>query len=170
MRPFGGAAPPRVDVRGLPSGPRWPTIVQSVALLRFRHRFVPWLHGRYGDAFTVRILPAGRPLVLFARAEHAKEIFAGDTAVFHPGKGNAILAQIMGEHSLLLQDGTEHQRARKLLTPAFNGHALKAYAGLVERLAQREVGSWRSGEAFRALDRMNALTLEVILTVVFGVT
>ena len=170
MRPFGGRRAPRIDTRGLPPGPRWPTFVQSVALLRFRHRTVPWLHRKYGDTFTVRILPAGRPLVLFARPEHAKEIFAGDPAVFHAGKGNAILGPIMGEHSLLLQDDGDHQRARKLLMPAFNGHALKGYADLVERLAHDEVAHWRADETFPALERMNALTLEVILTVVFGVT
>jgi cytochrome P450 family 135 len=32
------------------------------------------------------------------------------------------------------------------------------------------VARWRAGEEFRSLDRMNALTLEVILRVVFGVT
>jgi cytochrome P450 len=170
MRPFGGRKPSRVDTTGLPPGLPWPAWLQSIALLRFRHQTVPWIHRRYGDTFTVRILPAGRPLVLFSRPEHAKEIFAGDPAVFHAGKGNAILGPIMGEHSLLLQDGADHQRARKLLMPAFNGHALKSYQGLVERVAAAEVAGWRTGETFRALERMNALTLEVILTVVFGVT
>jgi cytochrome P450 len=170
MRPFGGRKPSRVDTTGLPPGLPWPAWLQSIALLRFRHQTVPWLHRRYGDTFTVRILPAGRPLVLFSRPEHAKEIFAGDPAVFHAGKGNAILGPIMGEHSLLLQDGADHQRARKLLMPAFNGHALKSYQGLVERVAAAEVAGWRTGETLRALERMNALTLEVILTVVFGVT
>ena len=32
---------------------------RAPALLRFRHRFVPWLHRRYGDVFTVRIMPRG---------------------------------------------------------------------------------------------------------------
>ena len=73
----------------------------------------------------MRLIPGGRPLVLFTRPEHAKEIFAGDPEVFHAGKGNAILGPIMGEHSLLLQDSAEHKRARKLLMPAFNGHALR---------------------------------------------
>jgi cytochrome P450 len=170
MRPFGGDAPPPLDTTGLPPGPRWPTLAQSVGLVRFRHSFVPWCHRRYGDVFTVRILPKGRPLVLFTRPEHAKEIFAGDPAVFHAGKGNAILGPIMGEHSLLLQDGVEHQRARKLLMPAFNGHALHAYRALVTEVARAEVGRWRDGEEFRSLERMNALTLEVILRVVFGVS
>ena len=170
MRPFGGQAPPRIDTRGLPPGPHWPVWVQSAGLLRFRHRFVPDLWKKYGDVFTVRVVPGGRPLVLFTRPEHAKEIFAGDPEVFHAGKGNAILGPIMGEHSLLLQDGAEHKRARRLLMPAFNGHALKAYGALVEEVARAEVARWHPGEEFRSLDRMNALTLEVILRVVFGVT
>src|SRR3990170_6135306 len=170
MRPFGGEAPPPVDEAGLPPGPRWPVLLQSAALLRFRHQFVPWCHRRYGDVFTVRMLPKGRPLVLFTRPEQAKEIFAGDPAVFHAGKGNAILGPIMGEHSLLLQDGMEHKRARKLLMPAFNGQSLRGYRDLVTEVARAEVAGWPQGETFRSLDRMNALTLEVILRVVFGVT
>jgi cytochrome P450 family 135 len=169
-RPFGGRTPPPVDTRGLPPGLPWPAFLQSVALLRFRHRTVPWLHRRYGDAFTVRLLPAGRPLVLFARPEQAREIFAGDPAVFHAGKGNAVLGPIMGEHSLLLLDGGDHQRARKLLMPAFNGHALREYGALVTAVARADVATWHDGEELRALDRMNRLTLEVILRVVFGVT
>ena len=170
MRPFGGAAPPPVDASALPPGPGWPVLAQSAGLLRFRHRFVPYLHKKYGDVFTVRIVPGGRPLVLFTRPEHAKEIFAGDPEVFHAGKGNAILGPIMGEHSLLLQDAGEHKRARKLLMPAFNGHALRGYESLVTEVARAEVAHWTPGQEFRALDRMNAVTLEVILRVVFGVT
>jgi cytochrome P450 len=170
MRPFGGSHAPHVEMRGLPPGPRWPAWAQSVGLLRFRHQFVPRMWRRYGDVFTVRILPGGRPLVLFTRPEHAKEIFAGDPDVFHAGKGNAILGPIMGEHSLLLQDGREHKRARALLMPAFNGHALRGYRSLVDEVAREEVSRWRPGEEMRSLDRMNALTLEVILRVVFGVT
>ena len=170
MSPFGARALPPVDRTGLPPGPRWPVFLQSAGLLRFRHRFVPWLHRRYGDVFTVRLIPQGRPTVIFTRPEHAKEIFAGDPEVFHAGKGNSILGPMMGEHSLLLQDSREHKRARKLLMPAFNGHALHAYAALVTEVASAEVGSWHPGQELRALDRMNALTLEVILRVVFGVS
>jgi cytochrome P450 family 135 len=154
----------------LPPGPRWPSLVQSVALIRFRHQFVPAMHRRYGDVFTVRVMPRGSALVLFTRPEHAKEIFAGDPEVLHAGKGNAILGPVMGEHSLLLQDSEEHRRARKLLVPAFNGAALRGYESVVTALAQDEVARWTPGRPFRSLDRMNALTLEVILRVVFGVT
>lgn len=170
MSPGNQGRLPRVEAGTLPPGPRWPVLVQTAALLRFRHRLHPYLQRRFGDAFTLRLAPGGRPLVFLTRPEDAKEIFAGDPEVFHAGKGNAILGPIMGEHSLLLQDGAEHKRARKLLMPAFNGHALRSYQDLVSEVARAEVDRWRDGEEFRSLDRMNALTLEVILRVVFGVT
>jgi len=160
----------RVRAQDLPPGPRMNSLLQSIGVLRFRHRFIPALHRRYGEVFTVRILPEGRALVVFNRPEHVKEIFAGDPEVFHAGKGNAILGPVMGEHSLLLVDSAQHKRARRLLMPAFNGHALRGYEDLVTRLTRAEVGRWREGETFASLERMNALTLEVILQVVFGVT
>jgi len=170
MKPFNAGRVARIPERSLPPGPRWPALLQSIALVRFRHRFVPAMHRRYGDVFTVRVMPKGSALVLFTRPEQTREIFAGDPEFFHAGKGNAILGPIMGEHSLLLQDAGEHKRARKLLMPAFNGAALRSYRGVVEELAAAEADGWRPGTPFRSLDRMNALTLEVILRVVFGVT
>ncbi|WP_346386517.1 cytochrome P450 [Nocardioides sp.] len=170
MSGMGGHSLPPVDLAGLPPGPKWPVLVQSAGLLRFRHWFHPYLQRKYGDTFTVRLVPGGRPLVFFTKPEHAKEIFAGDPEIFHAGKGNGILGPIMGEHSLLLQDGADHKRARKLLMPAFNGHALREYQSLVTSLAREEIARWESGTEFRSLERMNALTLEVILRVVFGVT
>jgi cytochrome P450 len=170
MRPLPASDAPQITSSELPPGPRWPALLQSIGLLRFRHQFIPALHRRYGEVFSIRILPQGRRLVVFNRPEHVKEIFAGDPEVFHAGKGNAILGPVMGEHSLLLVDSAQHKRARRLLMPAFNGHALRGYQDLVTGLAKTEAGSWTPDQAFRSLDRMNALTLEVILQVVFGVT
>ena len=153
----------------LPPGHRWPALLQSMALMRFRHQFVPHLRRRFGDAATVRLVPEGRPLVLFARPDAAKEIFAGDPESFHAGKANAVLGPIMGEHSLLLVDGEQHRRARKLLMPAFRNSLMADYEKLVTQIARDEVESWPPGQEFRSLERMNALTLEVILRVVFGV-
>jgi cytochrome P450 len=170
MRPLDQGVSARVEQGDVPDGPKYPGLLQSIALMRFRHRWIPHLHRKYGDVFSVRILPEGRWLVVFNRPEHVREIFAGDPEVFHAGKGNAILGPVMGEHSVLLVDSSQHRRARKLLMPAFNAHALRSYESMIEGLAKTEVGSWQEGREFRSLERMNALTLEVILQVVFGVT
>ncbi|MDN5852533.1 MAG: cytochrome P450, partial [Actinomycetia bacterium] len=154
----------------VPPGPRLPWIAQTIALMRARTTFVPAMHRRYGDLFTLRLPPGGRALVFVNRPEHIKEVFAGNPKTFHAGEGNAILGPVMGEHSVLLTDEDVHMRARKLLMPAFNGAALRSYEQLVAALAKREVDSWESGQTLVTLDRMNALTLEIIMQVVFGVT
>ena len=70
----------------LPPGYGWPSLLQSAALLRFRHQFVPHLQRRFGDVFSLRLVPDRRRLVLFADAAAARDIFAGDPAVFRAGQ------------------------------------------------------------------------------------
>lgn len=154
----------------LPPGPRWPAAVQTVAFLAFQERFARMLVRRYGAAYTIRIHPGPRTIATISAPEQIKQVFGGSPRDFHAGEGNQVLRPVMGDHSVLLTDEDEHMRARKLLMPAFNGASLRSYRGLVETLAKEEVDRWHDGQRLVTHDRMNALTLEVILQVVFGVT
>ena len=154
----------------LPPGPRLPVAFQTALILADEPRFATAAHRRYGDVFTLRCAPADQRLVFLNRREHIKEVFSGDPSTFHAGEGNKLLRTVMGEHSVLLVDDEIHLRARKLLMPAFNGAALRSYEGLVGGLAKREVDAWNPNATLVALERMNALTLEIIMQVVFGVT
>ena len=71
---------------------------------------------------------------------------------------------------MLITDEDEHLRARKLLMPAFNGAALRGYRDLMTELAVRNVERWPVGTPFAVHPRMNAVTLEIILRVVFGMS
>jgi cytochrome P450 len=151
----------------LPPGPRLPTLVQTVLFLVARRQTHMRLQRRFGDTFTTRIA-GNRLVVTLTRPEHIREVFAGSPTIFHAGDGNAILAPVMGEHSLLITDEDEHQRARKLLMPAFNGAALRGYGDLMAELADADAAGWPVGRPFPVHPRMNAVTLEIILRVVFG--
>lgn len=153
-----------------PPGPRWPAAVQSVLFQRRRAWLLPKMARRHGDVFALRVPPYADNLVVFNRPEHIKQIFAADPADLHAGEGNQVLGPVMGKHSLLLTDEDEHARARRLLMPAFNGASLRGYRDLVADLSRAEVDKWSRSAEVIALDRMNALTLEVIMRVVFGVT
>jgi cytochrome P450 family 135 len=155
---------------GIPAGPRWPAWWTTWKFLKDRKTTMPKLHERYGDTFSIKILPGPRTFVIFSDPADVKEIFAADPSQFHAGEGNTILQPVMGSHSLLLTDDEEHRRARKLLMPAFSGPTMKAYRPLVEAIAEAEVDTWHDGDSLATLDRMNAITLDVILQVVFGVT
>lgn len=154
----------------IPDGPKGSAWLMTPRFLRTRNKWVPRWHEKYGDTFSVEIMPGPRRLVIFSDPADIKEIFAADPEQFHAGQGNVILKPVMGDHSVLLTDGAEHQRARKLLMPAFTGPSMRGYEPLVESIAKSAVDSWTDGETMVTLDRMNAITLDVILQVVFGVT
>ncbi|MFF0494233.1 cytochrome P450 [Nocardia sp. NPDC004068] len=153
-----------------PPGPRLPSVVQTVLYNRRRAPFLRAMARRYGDVFTLRMAPPyARHLVVFSRPEHVREIFAADPADLHAGEANRLLRPVMGEHSLLQTDEAAHARSRRLLMPAFTGSALRGYRDLVAEVAAAHVREWESGSTVVTLDRMNELTLAVILRVVFGV-
>ena len=154
----------------VPDGPRGNHLRMTDRFMRKRRPLVLEAHERYGDTFSVEILPGPRTIVVFSDPADVKEIFSSDPSQFHAGEGNAILKPVMGDHSLLLVDGEQHTRARKLLMPAFTGPAMRGYRPLVEGIAKEAVQTWEPGQRIVTLDAMNAITLDVILQVVFGVT
>jgi cytochrome P450 len=155
--------------RSLPRGSRLPTLVQTFLFAGHRKTFFPRLRARYGDVFTIRLVPGSRVVVVFSRPDHIREIFSTPPSIVHAGEGNTALEPIMGKHSLLLVDDDDHVRMRRQLMPAFNGAALRGYSQMIAELAREEIEAWPIGKPFRTHERMRNLTLEVILQVVFGV-
>jgi cytochrome P450 len=128
------------------------------------------LRRRHGDNYLIRLAPHRRRLVVISRLSDVRAVFAGSSSVFHAGEGNAILRPIMGRHSVLLLDEGEHLRIRQLLMPAFNGASLRDYRQLITEITQAELAGWPVGRPVELHRRMQVLTLEIILQVVFGVT
>ncbi len=153
----------------LPPGPRLPLLAQSYLAWQQTIPFFKWGRRRYGPMFTVRALPWGTAVVI-NDAELVKQIFTGDAAVFHAGEGNSLLAPVLGERSVLVLDEDEHLQARKRLLPPFHGEAVRRYGETIERIVATEVASWPLGRPFALHRRMRAITLEVILEAVIGVS
>ncbi|MFC7616733.1 cytochrome P450 [Actinokineospora soli] len=143
--------------------------MQTALFMRSRHKFAPRWKARYGPVFTMR-LAFGRTVVVVTRPEDIRAVFAGPADVFHAGEGNSILAPVMGENSLLILDEDAHTRSRKRLMPAFNGAALRGYTGMMRDLAADAAERLPVGRPFPIHAPMNAVTLEIILRVVFGMS
>ncbi len=153
----------------LPPGPRGPAALVSA---RFAHRPLDALHHwqrRYGNVFTVRLVGFGTG-VYVADPLAIKELFTGDQSDLLAGEANSFLVPVLGKHSVLVLDGPEHLRQRKLLLPPFQGSRVAGYRDVIREIAQREVDSWRPGQTLVLRERMRALTFEVICRAVFGVT
>jgi cytochrome P450 family 135 len=124
---------------------------------------------RYCDMFTLRIANEGT-WVFTSDPDAVKQVFTGDPRLLHAGEANVVLLPVLGSHSVLLLDDDAHMAQRKLLLPPFHGERMRGYEGTMAEVAARELERWPVGEPIRSWPTMQAITLEIIMRTVFGVT
>ena len=130
-------------------------------------RFLDACRRRYGDAVTFGTLFDSQFVMVFDPAL-VKQVFQGSGEQLHAGEANAMLGPIVGERSVLLLDGAEHLRHRRLMLPPFHGQRMQAYADVMRESTDLEIDAWPVGEPFPLLPSMQSLTLRVIMRAVFG--
>ena len=153
----------------LPPGPAEPPLVQTLRWLLRPISFLESCRRRFGDAFSVSFLGFQTPMVMLSDPEAIRALYTVPGHTLPPGRTIA-LQPIMGSRSLLLLEGREHLARRRLMLPPFHGERMRAYEATVREVVAREVEGWPEGEPFALHPRMQAVTLEVILRAVFGVT
>src|SRR5919199_4044217 len=118
----------------LPPGPRLPRTLQTAAFIFQPVRWIDWNRRRYGDMVTFRSLfdPC---FVMVFDPELVKQVFRGKPNRLRAGEANAVLGPVVGANSLLLLDGAEHLRERKLLLPPFHGERMRAYEDVMREAA-----------------------------------
>ena len=123
---------------------------------------------RYGEPFTLRIA-RGEPFVVFSDPESVKRVFTGSPDTLRSGEANRVFRAGLGSRSLIVLDGPEHLRDRKLVLPPFHGERMRGYGELIDAIAEREIATWEPGRRFRVAEATRRIALEVIIRAVFGV-
>ena len=124
----------------LPSGPTLHPMVQVVRWIRDPFLVMDECQARFGDTFTLRIPPIRGGYGRLSRTpttSRRSSPSAPDEG--HAGKANFILKPFVGKHSLLLLDGAEHLRQRKMMLPAFHGERMTAYGQAMLDLAHDSI-------------------------------
>jgi cytochrome P450 len=85
------------------------------------------------------------------------------------GETNRFLLDLVGPSSILVLDEPEHMERRRLLLPSLHGDRVRRYGELIREIARAEVERWPRGIPLTLWPRMQAITLEVIVRVVFGI-
>ena len=152
----------------LPPGPRIPALLTVWHWLRRPFEFFEECRRAHGPEFTMR-LPGLPPLVVFSDPADVKEIFADDGDLLLAGRFNLSLRAFLGEHSVLMLDGKEHLRQRRLLLPPFHGERMHAYGQVMLDAAHDALDRWPLRRPFPVHAEMQKITLEVILRAVFGI-
>lgn len=154
----------------LPPGPSAPPAVQTLGWLTRPVSFLEDCRRRFGDAFSVTFVGFRTPMVMVSDPAVIRAVYSERTNGLPPGRA-LMLEPLVGARSLLLLEGSEHLARRKLMLPPFHGERMRAYEQIVADAVRRDLESWpRGGEAFALHPHMQAVTLDVILRAVFGVS
>jgi cytochrome P450 family 135 len=150
----------------LPPGPRLPLALQTLRYGLDPYGFFESAHRAFGDVFTARAM--GETWVVLAHPDAVRELYTYAPDEADSGVANMALRPLLGTRNVLLLDGQEHLRRRKLVLPPFHGERMRAYEAVIREVTRREIATWPIGVAVPTLPRMHAITLHVVLRAVFG--
>jgi cytochrome P450 len=165
----GGVCHPVRKVNALPPGPTESPALQITRWLLRPIAFMESCRRRFGDAFSVRFPGFERPMVMLSDPEAIKALYTAHEHGLPPGRTITLLP-VMGPNSVLLLEGGEHLARRKLMLPSFHGARMRSYESIMREATERQIDGWPEAQPFAIHPHMQAITLEVILQAVFGVT
>src|SRR5204863_2217981 len=156
------------SLASLPPGPRLPRVLQTAGFIFTPCRWMEANRRRYGDMVTFSTAFDSGFVMVFD-PDLIKQVFQASPEQLRAGEANVVLEPVLGRRSVLLLDGAEHLRQRKLMLPPFHGERMRAYGEVMREATDRSIDSWPVDEPFTLRREMQALTLDVIMRAVLGV-
>ncbi|KYF68354.1 cytochrome P450 [Sorangium cellulosum] len=121
---------------------------------------------QYGPTFRVKS-PNGM-LTITGDPEAIRAIYTADPEVFDVW-GVEFTEPVFGRSSVVVTTGARHRRDRKLLGPPFSAGAMRGHVKTIADISLDVASRWRPGRSFSMLAATQAIALDVIVRVVFGV-
>jgi cytochrome P450 len=84
------------------------------------------------------------------------------------GRGTQALRPVVGDHSLIVLEGSAHERQRKLLLPHFFTGDMTAHDAITRKWVQRGLDALTPGATFSGMKFSADITLNIIIEVLFG--
>jgi cytochrome P450 len=149
-------------------GPRSPVTQArwARALSRDLYGGVLDLYGRYGPVVEFGVGPL-RYVYLFGR-EANEHILATDPNGFHWRDGFRVLLPVVGDTALVVTDGDEHARRRRLVQPAFGRRHIEDHVALMQHEIDRIVDGWMAGTVVDAYADLRLAIRRIVILALFG--
>lgn len=151
----------------LPPGPPLPKLAATALWMQRPFELLEGSARRYGEPFTMGLVGFPKIVVVYS-PEEVKHVFADDGETFAAGRFNRSLSALIGERSVLMLDGPEHLRQRRLLLPPFHGERMQRYGDAMLAATDAAIDRLREGATFSLHPEMQDVTLRVIVKTVFG--
>lgn len=151
----------------LPDSPQAPRWLQKIQYTRNSLAYMDAAQ-RYGDIFNAPVIGNHDVVLFISNPQAIQRIFANDTKQFITPP-NQLLQPLVGDYSIFTLSGSRHRRERRLLMPPFHGERMQTYGQLICGLVDKAMRKLSIGTGFSARKLAQSISLEVILTVVFGI-
>ncbi len=114
--------------------------------------------------------PGSPPFAFIAEAELVRELYSRDRDIGRAGEAREpFLSPLVGANSLLCLEGERWQRHRALIAAPLHGERVIGWRDQIVAIAEAEIETWPLGEPFAVHPRMQRVTLEIMLRIVFGI-
>jgi cytochrome P450 len=167
--------------QGVKGEPFVPLIGQLPALRRYRKmdmsmNYLQELCQKHGNIFLFGFGPLSR--IIVNEPDLLADILSRSNAqnYIKPSIFKTIFVPIVGSHNLLVAEGSEHERARRMINPAFHHVSLKSMISIIsgqtaqaiEALLSKCNSDQGKQEPVDLQVEFNALTLSIIASSAFG--
>jgi cytochrome P450 len=147
-------------------GPRSPLATARIGLARAPADSLLRLRERYGDVVAFGVGPF-RYVALFG-ADANRFVLDDGARHFRWREALATLVPVVGETAVVVNDGEEHRRRRRLVQPAFATRRVAGYVDAMVEEIDRELDTWTPGRRLDAAARLRRAVRRVAVRTLFG--
>lgn len=148
-------------------GPRGlANVAWSRRLVRDFYATLPALHAEFGDVVQMGLGPA-RFVYLFG-AEANRDLFAQGPGTVSWHDAMEALVPVDGETAIVVSDGADHERRRRIVQPAFARRKLDDTIALMADEARRTLSTWTPGTRHDAYAEQRDCVRRIVARAWFG--
>ncbi|HEX7133787.1 MAG TPA: cytochrome P450 [Iamia sp.] len=136
------------------------------SMLRAPYRAMPRLHERHGPIVQLGFGPLRYVFVCGAAAQEM--LLSERTASFRWREATALLIPVDGDTALIVSDGDEHRRRRRLVQPAFGIKRVESYLPLVLDEVGRVIDAWEPGATVDVAQDLRRAVRRIVVRSLFG--
>ncbi|HEY5318089.1 MAG TPA: cytochrome P450 [Solirubrobacteraceae bacterium] len=151
----------------LPPGETGFSLARTHRLQRDTLRLMLELYERYGPVFTVRALHRPVVVLLGPEANHFVTVAGAENFSWRKGMFGEYLAPLIGD-GLITTDGEYHDRARRIMMPAFHRRRLDGAVAVMSEEAERALAGWRPGDVVDVYEWVRDLAMSIAMRVLVG--
>ncbi|MGC0211804.1 cytochrome P450 [Streptomyces levis] len=108
----------------------------------------------------------GRPIYFITSHRLVRALLTGESGAFTRGLVFEKAAKVFGQ-GLIVSDGEQHRRNRRLIQPAFQQHKIEHYVDIMRSVVEKRTGTWTAGQPLKLNSETHETAVEILTRTLF---